>query len=73
MSEVRHCFKIKPVSKKLCMDGVFNGFWTGFQLKVKQGNKEYLINTAFGCKGINCPVKVFVENGFITDIVHEKI
>lgn len=49
-------------------DGVYKALWSGYTLTILSNKNEEMavIETIDGVRGINCPVKVEVEDGIVT-------
>ena len=66
-----HCLNVRIVYQKQIppiTDGEFCGKWTAYRVSFSDGNNEFLVETRIGCRGLDCPCKVIVKNGFIVSI-----
>lgn len=47
-------------------DGFYNGIWGGYNIELKYKEKEYILTTKIGVKGIGYKVIVEIKNGVAT-------
>lgn len=54
-------------------DGEYDAIWSAYELIVKDDSgKSIEVKCNIGCKGINCPVKVKIENNHIVNWRNEN-
>lgn len=55
---------VKKVSKETTLpDGLYNGLWSGYVIKLKHNKETYELTTENGVRGINIPVTVSIKKG----------
>jgi|JFJP01.1.fsa_nt_gi hypothetical protein len=69
--------KIKSITEKIqtpskLPDGIYIGVWGGYVIDIELGERNYLLLTEDGVKGINIKVAVEVQDGIATfDVVKQ--
>lgn len=54
-------------------DGEYKAIWSGFDLEIEDSKGgKHKTKSKIGCKGINCPVKVKIEDNKIVEWENNK-